>query len=219
MSTENHSAHAPQLMRSILTIKEKLHISPNYIRVILEGDMQVYQAARVGDNNKVIVPNPSTKEINLNPFSSEIRPIVRTYTMRAIDFENNLMTIDFVAHGTDGPASAWAINGQKGDQLGVLMKTKSKALFVPSDTYVLIADHTALPVVSVILEQLPNDAKGIAFIEVATQEDILSLTKPEGIQIEWLINSHPGKDVQLADRLAGVKIKQDEQTYIYDFNK
>ena len=167
----------PQIMRAILTVKEKIQLTPHYIRIVLEGpDMAVFAAARVGDNNKIMVGGS-----------------MRTYTCRSLDLEKGLMVIDFVSHGDNGPASRWAINAVPGDPLEVFMKVKEKQLFLPADWYLLTGDHTALPVISVMLESLPATAQGKAILEVYSQEDILDLKKPDGVEIEWVFNNEPGK--------------------------
>jgi len=200
---ENRQRERPQMMAAVLTVKQKIFLTPHYIRVILQGgDMSIFAAARVGDNNKIIVPENKNTPVQLPNFEhgrGGSRPLMRTYTLRSLDLENNLMTIDFVAHGENGPASKWAINAETGEELGVLMKVKDKPLFQPADWYLIAGDHTALPVVSVMLEALPENAKGKAIIEVYNEEDILKLKKPEGIEIIWTFNNHPGEKSTLIE--------------------
>lgn len=49
----------------------------------------------------------------------------------------------------------------------------------------------ALPAASVVLENLPEGAKGMAVIEVLSKEDELPLKHPKGVEIIWVHNSHP----------------------------
>jgi len=80
-------------MRAILTVKQKTFLTPHYIRVILEGAaLETFAAARVGDNNKIIVPQegiPLMLPDNPRSLTQEQaqRPIIRTYTMRNLDLE------------------------------------------------------------------------------------------------------------------------------------
>ncbi|SFB84751.1 NADPH-dependent ferric siderophore reductase, contains FAD-binding and SIP domains [Flexibacter flexilis DSM 6793] len=207
MSEQMTHEERPVGMQAILTVKEKIFLTPHYIRIVLEGEgVANFEHARVGDNNKIIVPETPTSPIVLPDFSrggrggasgGGNRPIVRTYTLRALDLANKLMTIDFVAHGDNGPASRWAMQAKAGDQLGVLMKVKDKQLFAVADWYCLVADHTALPVVSVILEQLPASARGKAIIEVHSPDDVLPLQKPENVEIIWTFNAEAGAKTTL----------------------
>jgi len=61
------------------------------------------------------------------------KPIIRTYTHRGIDLEKKEIWIDFVVHGEEGPASAWAANSKPGDALGVMMKRGKKELYSPAE--------------------------------------------------------------------------------------
>lgn len=196
----------PQMMQAVLTVKEKIFLTPHYIRVILQGEnMNQFAAARLGDNNKIIIPENRNTPIQLPNFErgrgggNGARPTMRTYTLRHLDLENSLMSIDFVAHGDNGPASKWAINTEPGEELGVLMKVKDKPLLQPADWYLLVGDHTALPVISVMLESLPENAQGKAVIEVYGKEDVLELIKPNGIDIIWTFNNHPGEESTLTE--------------------
>ncbi|WBX97625.1 siderophore-interacting protein [Chryseobacterium gambrini] len=211
-SNRNNIGEKPEAMKAELAVKEKTYLTPNYIRVILEGDMQVFSDARVGDNNKIVIPHRS---LPTSLSVDALKPIIRTYTMRAIDYEQNLMAIDFVAHGEGAPASAWAACAQEGDKLVVMMKPKSKPLFVPSDHYFLAGDHTALPVISVILEQLPADAVGEAVIEVYGQEDVLNLKKPEGMNLSWLFNNTPGRNSNLLNSMKNNTIFDRKDTFVF----
>lgn len=200
---ENKNTERPQLMRAVLTVKKKTYLTPHYIRILLGGeDIAVFADARIGDNNKIMVPKDKNQPFVLpdpsNPGDGN-RGLMRTYTMRDLDLEKGLMTIDFVAHGDTGPASKWANSATEGDELMVFMKVKTKPLFIASDWYFLVGDHTALPVISVILEALPSDAKGKAIIEVFNEDDTLPLRKPENVELIWNFNSKPGQNSELAN--------------------
>ena len=56
----------------------------------------------------------------------------------------------------------------------------------PSDRLLLVGDETAVPAVARILEDLPADATGTAWLEVPAQEDVLDLRFPAGIGVTWL---------------------------------
>ncbi len=200
----DRNSSQPQFMRGILTVKEKVFLTPHYIQIVLEGkDVLHFAEANVGDNNKLVIPTQKGTPIVLpsGRGTQSADTVIRTYTLRALDLEKQLMTIEFVAHGEEGPASKWAINAMVGDQLGVMMKTKDKSLFLTADWYLLVGDHTALPVISVILEQLPSSAVGKAIIEVYGEADVLPLKKPDGVEISWKFNSTPGENSVLADFL------------------
>ncbi|MBA6153128.1 siderophore-interacting protein [Gelidibacter maritimus] len=199
----------PQAIRSVFTVTRKTYITPTYIRVFLTGEnVHLIAKTTVGANNKILIPPPGIEEIHFPKWdayseawiapSESLRPIVRTYTHRGIDLASNEIWIDFIAHGDEGPASAWAISAKKGDSLGIMMKREKKELFPQVDSYFLVGDATALPVLSVILEQLPANAEGVAIIEVNSKADEQVLSTKADIQTIWVHNKEPQNGSQLA---------------------
>lgn len=197
-----------------LTVSRKEYITPHYIRVFLTGkDIPLIANTTIGVNNKILIPPRGVSKIHFPEFDydkmlwkpqpEEIRPSIRTYTHRGIDLENNEIWIDFVAHGDEGPASAWALEAKKGDLLGVLMKDGKTELYGKAENYLLVADATGIPVLAAILEDLPETAKGTCIIEVHGEEDQQDLQTLANIDFIWLHNEHP----QLGSRMTEV-VKQ-----------
>src|SRR5699024_2872184 len=108
--------------------------------------------------------------------------------------------VDFVNHGDGGYASWWAANADVGDILAVATKKRETDFKTDRENFILVADHTGLPVVACLLEKMRGEAKGEVLIEVLTEEDILDLWKPDGINIQWLINPHPGVKSRLEEQ-------------------
>lgn len=213
----------PAIVRGVLTVKNKVYLTPNYIRVTLTGDdVPLFAETTPGINNKIFIPPTGVNEIHFPDFDystgewshapEHLKPVIRTYTHRAIDLEKKEMIIDFVAHGESGPASAWAINAKPGDILGILMKAKESVLYPKADWYLLAADATGIPVIAAILETLPATATGVAYIEIPTKEDEQELKTDADIQINWIYNAHPGENTLLADAVRTVKIPQQHNT-------
>ncbi|QJB32887.1 siderophore-interacting protein [Chitinophaga oryzae] len=185
-----------------LKVKRKTTITPHYIRITLTGDeVPLFANTTPGANNKIFIPPAGMNKVHFPGFDDEkrqwiharedVRPVVRTYTHRGLDAAAKEMYIDFVVHGDNGPASAWAMHCQPGDVLGVAMHDMAKALVSVADWYFLIGDATAIPVLSAILESLPAHAKGRALIEVHGEEDVQAITAPPGVSIDWLFNDSP----------------------------
>ena len=51
---------------------------------------------------------------------AEVRPIARTYTIRRVNVDAGEMEVEFVMHGTEGPASAWAAAAEPGNKLQIV---------------------------------------------------------------------------------------------------
>ncbi|GLB48759.1 siderophore-interacting protein [Neptunitalea lumnitzerae] len=218
MTTEKETIK-PQLMKAVLTVKEKQVLTPHYIRIILEGeDLGIYAQANEGDNNKILIPLDKSAKLTLpdGPVKGgDAKLAMRTYTMRSLDLEKGEMAIDFVMHGETGPASTWAIHAEKGDELGVLMKVKTKPLFQSAAYYFIMGDHTALPVISVMLEKLPKDASGDVLIEVYSEDDVLDLVKPANVNVKWVCNNAPGDTSMLLPEFKRYDITKETDKFVF----
>lgn len=193
-----------EIIKNELVVKEKVFLTPHYIRIILNGDaLEQYRNLKPGANNKILVPIAD---------GSLVR---RTYTCRALDFEKMEMHIDFVAHGETGPASKWALHAEPGQKLTVMMRQKTKDLIRKAEWYLLAGDHSALPVIAAHLEVMGPEAEGVVFIEVYDEEDILELKKPEGIEVNWIFNAKPGESEKLTELVKGIKIPGSKDIFVF----
>ena len=122
---------------------------------------------------------------------------MRTYTVRDVRGTgvDTRLVVDLVLHmddGATGPGAAWASRAAVGDRL-VTMAPRRGAEFggiefapVAATSLLLVADETAVPAVCSILEDLPPDAVGAAFLEVPVSGDVLDVCGPEGVEVVWL---------------------------------
>ena len=122
----------------------------------------------------------------------EARPVMRTYTTRAVRNADNEVDIDMVAHEVMGPASAWIADAKAGDEVLILAPTTAHTGvnygidFVPpakTENILLAGDETAAPAIARILEQLPADARGVVILEVPHPEDVAYLPAHPGFEI------------------------------------
>lgn len=129
----------------------------------------------------------------------ERRGAMRTYTVRAWRPETRELDVDMVLHtdadGTSGPAAAWAMNAQVGDRIHIIGPHREACPegygieFLPGDArdLLLAGDETAVPAIASILSTLPDDATGVALLEVPSAEDVQELTAPAGLEVRWLV--------------------------------
>ncbi|HEU4848880.1 MAG TPA: siderophore-interacting protein, partial [Terrimesophilobacter sp.] len=107
--------------------------------------------------------------------------------------------VDFVVHGDTGPATRWISSAAVGDDLLVIgpdVRTLVEAdrsriggvEWNPgaAELVLLAGDETAAPAICSILESLPAEARGQAFIEVPTTGDVLPVPGPTGVAVTWL---------------------------------
>ncbi|WP_437882000.1 SIP domain-containing protein [Pseudomonas sp. LRF_L74] len=137
------------------------------------------------------------------PVADSDKNLMRTYTVR--HHRADQFDVDFVLHEDAGPASQWAKDAKPGDQILIGGPGPKKLVDNSADWFLIVGDMTALPAISVNLEQLPADARGHALIEVIAESDIQPLRHPAGVELHWLINPHPGEDSELlVERVRGL---------------
>lgn len=186
-------------------------LTPSFRRFTFTGD-DMHEYADTGFDQRVKIVFPTdTATLDAMPdgedwylrwreLPPENRPPFRTYTTRAVRPDAAEVDIDMVAHGVQGPASAWIESARVGDEVMIFAPTvhhEGVSLgidFVPparTEQYLLVGDETAAPAIAVMLEQLPREATGVVVLEVPDERDCAYLP------------SHPGFRVYAAGRGAG----------------
>lgn len=133
-----------------------------------------------------------------------VRPVLRTYTVRASRPADGEVDLDMVLHGDAGPASAWAARARAGAQVTLFGPRAEWAAERAVGWHLLVADHTALPALGAILEGLPDAARGVALAEVPGPDDELLLAVPRGMSLRWL-HAEPGS-AALAEAVEGLDL-------------
>ncbi|MGD1888717.1 MAG: siderophore-interacting protein [Cohaesibacteraceae bacterium] len=185
----------------LATVRAKHHVTPNMIRLTLHASSFADIAPNsAGGHCKVILPaaGQDAKTFAVALAKGE-RPVMRTYTVRNARPESEEIDIDFVDHGDEGPASAFAVSAKPGDVCGFAGPGAPKLTVFDADWYLIAADMSALPVAAAALEALPRDANGIAIFEITSEDDCQHINAPEGIEQHWLVhpNPHLHSDAQL----------------------
>ncbi|XOZ34507.1 siderophore-interacting protein [Halomonadaceae bacterium KBTZ08] len=211
MSENRHAKKTPPRMLEVQWVHR---LSPNLLRVALGGpDLEGFPANRNGAHIKVFLPQQGQSEPELPELGAngpvwpprDRRPITRTYSVRRLDTEAGILEIDFVVHGDEGPASAWARRAAPGQRIGIAGPGGPDPLLGSADWYLLAGDITALPAISALLEECPASAQGQAIIEVPTADDCQELTCQADIAIHWLVRERPaGQDRQLIDAVEAI---------------
>lgn len=131
---------------------------------------------------------------------------LRTYTVRDVVGAGGgaaagappRLVVDLVLHldpGSAGPAATWAAGAEAGDRVVVVAPRRGHGFggveFAPGDAtdLLLVGDETALPAIARILEDLPADAVGHAFVEVPVAGDVVDLRRPDGVSLTWLVRA------------------------------
>ncbi|MFG3228479.1 siderophore-interacting protein [Kitasatospora sp. NPDC048194] len=121
------------------------------------------------------------------------RPLLRSFTLRRRQPGTRRIEIDFVLHGSTGPAAAWALRAAPGDRLGMVGPSTLYAPPVPfaeaavaADWVLLAGDETALPALATLLEALPAGVRALAWVEVADTAERQELVSRADLEVRWV---------------------------------
>ncbi|MFC7528633.1 siderophore-interacting protein [Actinoplanes sp. GCM10030250] len=193
----------------LLEVVGSERISPNVVRVTLGGEgLDRFTATGFDQWFRLFLPRPGQDSLKLPTRASGLwyaqylatakqkRPYVRNYTVRAHRPEQRELDVDFVVHlepdGSCGPAASFALNAKPGDQAGLLDQGVGYNPRHEHDWTLLVADETGLPAVAGICESLPEDARGVAIVEIPSAEDRQEFRVPSGVRIDWVARNGAG---------------------------
>lgn len=186
-----------------VAVRRVVRLSPSYVRVVLGGD----DVANVSDNRydqriKFLLPGPGLDGFEQRgedwygrwrAMPTELRPVIRTYTVREVRREARELDVDIALHGEVGPGSAWATHAREGDEIVLVVPHAGWSgvhggidWTAPEGVeHVLLAgDETAAPAIAGILEMLPATTRGLVVIEVPVDDDAAVLgARPPGVEV------------------------------------
>ncbi|CAI1639590.1 Vibriobactin utilization protein ViuB [Serratia entomophila] len=192
-----------------IKLKSKESVSPSLLRCVFEGpevhrmkleapDQRIKLLFPAADGQSPQLENGADWYSHYMAIPKERRPVMRTYTLRALRQAQNQMEVEFVLHGVNGPASAWATHAAPGDAIQVVAPNAEFdgdsggyewAPPAQLQQALLIADETAVPAAMGILEQLARQAnppRVQAFFEVPVAGDCLNLDNFPFAEVYWL---------------------------------
>ncbi|MEL7974492.1 siderophore-interacting protein [Isoptericola sp. F-RaC21] len=211
------------LVAEVVTTKR---LSPHLQRVTL-GIEDIDRLTLVGDDQwfRLFLPRPGQDALKLPTRTSNLgwyaqylatprarRPLVRNYTIRAARPELREIDVDFVLHGHDGPAAAdeplgpgagFALAAQAGDRVGILDQGTYHRRQAACEWRLLVADESGLPAVAGICESLPDDARGVAVVEVPTADDRQDFRVPDGVDLRWVERDRAAADDPVLGEVPG----------------
>ncbi|ADD43444.1 siderophore-interacting protein [Stackebrandtia nassauensis] len=143
-------------------------------------------------------------------------PTTREYTVRRFDAATGELDIDIAVHG-DGLGADWARTVAPGATIHVAGPPGGAIVPFRYDRYLLAGDITALPAIARWLEELPRDAKGWAFIEVADADEQIQLSPPEAVAVTWLHRGEApaGSLDLLAEAVTAVTVPEGERVHVW----
>lgn len=178
-----------------VAVQDIVDLTPHMRRIVFSGvDLKDfgYNVSQLGPYLKLRIPLPGHSRY-LSPTArtaedghgwDDDNTVLRTYSVRHFEPETRRLTIDFVLHGDEGIASGWAARAVVGDTIGVL--ERGSRLVTHTDWFLILGDQTALPAIAQMLENMPIDSHGQAFIEVSNPGEFQVIVNRTNITLTWL---------------------------------
>lgn len=183
-----------ELKRRRVRVQKVTQLTPHMVRVTFHGaDLADFPSLGFDDHIKLILPRMENGTAKFPDFAPDGRTpvpggapaIMRDYTPRAFDPSALTLDVDFALH-EGGPATAWALQAQPGQEM--MIGGPKGSFLVPDDFdwYLLMGDETALPAIGRRLGALPPHATTLIFIEVETAEDAQPFALNPRTHLVWL---------------------------------
>ncbi|MBB6373925.1 NADPH-dependent ferric siderophore reductase [Pseudonocardia eucalypti] len=180
-------------------------ITPNLVRITVGGDgLAEYPYSAPDQWMKLFFPLPGQDEPivpevegddvaawyrRFQAMPDDIRPNMRTFTVRAHRPGDDELDIEFVLHGDQeghGPASRWASHARPGDPLGMLAGPSAFAPPADAPWLLLAGDHSALPAIASSVESLAPGTRALAYVELDDPADQQSLPASPDVLVHWV---------------------------------
>jgi NADPH-dependent ferric siderophore reductase len=175
-------------------VRSAERLTPSMVRVVLGG----------GDLHRLAMVDATDAYVNLAfapegasygaPFDCarvkeeqprEEWPARRRFTVRRWDADARQLTIDFVVHGPEGVAGAWAGAARPGDVLVLEGPSGGYRPDPAADWHLMVGDESALPAIAASLEALPRDARAVVRLVCDGPDHEITLESPAALDLEW----------------------------------
>lgn len=175
------------------------------------------QAPGPEDHVKVFLPDPATGELHAPTLAADgglqrptgVVSISRDYTVRATRVVDGVaeIDVDWVLHGDEGPASAWAARAAEGDE--VVLAGPRGSVGVPEGIgrLTLVGDETGLPALARWVAAVGPGLPVTAIVEIGDDVDEAHVEDElDGATVEILYRTDgPGQLAEAVRSLGGLE--------------
>lgn len=183
-------------------------LTPHMVRVVLAGEgLADFEPLDFTDAYiNLALPRPGAPyemPVDLDAVREQLPrdqwPARRRYTVRHWDRTRRQLTLDFVVHGDDGVAGAWAANAKPGDALQFTGPAGSYRPGPNASWHLMVGDESALPAIAASLAAVPDGVPVVVRLVCDGPADELPLDTPGVLDVLWL---HRNGDTGDVDNLA-----------------
>lgn len=202
-----------------VTVVQVTQITPLMKRIRFSG-ADLGRFAKFGSMHvRVLLPTarvpephwPTMGENGLAVWPREDRkPTPRAYTIRRLNVAEGWLEVDFLVDDGESAGARWAMQARPGQTIGI-MGPVGRPVPLAAGWYVIGCDETGLPALSRMLETLPPETQGIAYIEVADEAERQKIGNRTEIEMHWIFRDGvaAGHDTRLAEAVLAVTWRAD----------
>lgn len=205
-----------------MTVTEVRDLTPQMRRIRFAGEDLTRFAKFGGMHIRVLfptrdVPDPLWPVLGGNGLpvwpADDRRPAARVYTIRALDVASGIIDVDFLVHAGESVGSAWATQAAQGMKVGIMGPVGRPVR--QAGWYVMGSDETGLPALARMLETLPVQTRGVAFVEIADEREKQEIDNATGIELHWLTRDGvpAGEDRLLTEAVRSVAWPSDGSAF------
>lgn len=189
-------------------------LSPHLRRIVFHSpELADYPFTRNGAHIKILLPRAGQSKPVLPDITPQgprwpdkaAAPYKRSYTLSAFDRTECTMTIDFVLHNSNGPASHFARSVQAGQSIGVSAPAGSRDMPASCAHAVIAGDLSALPAISAMLAEMHPHSRGDVWLWLPEAADLPApLPKPAAINVHLFSGNAPDTVAAIAAQIAAL---------------
>ncbi len=182
-----------------VTVDGRVVLSPRMLRLTFQGDgLEELVVDEPAASVRLLVPSPDADELvmpewNGNEFllPDGDRPTLRTFTPLRVDNDAGRLDIEVVRH-PGGAVSDWAESVEPGAPAAISGPGSGFSFPADIDRLIVLADETAIPAVTQLIE-VANDAVILDIhVEVVTDAAVIDVAVRGGDSVTWHV-TEPGE--------------------------
>jgi NADPH-dependent ferric siderophore reductase len=135
------------------------------------------------------------------------KPVRRRYTIRRLDPEQRVLTLDIVLHG-DGPGERWVRSARPGDRIEGIGPRGKISPSPEAEWHLFMGDESAMPAILAMTESLPGDSDATIVLEIPDPEDEQEVAAAARTRVSWLhrLGAQAGEPAGLSAEAAEVEL-------------
>jgi NADPH-dependent ferric siderophore reductase len=193
-----------------LTVVESSRVSPNMQRLVLTAPELAGLEYLPGQDIMLLVDTLRAADGG--------RPVRRRYSIKALDRDKRLITLDIVRHAGGGPGERWVQAAEPGTIVEGIGPRGKISPDPDADWHLFVGDESAMAAIFTMARSLPAQAAATVILEVPEPADEQELEPQAKVEVIWLprLGARPaGQADALVEATRAVEIPSGPRPHAY----